>query len=656
MKMFSLASCAILMASVAIAQNQPVVVARSAAILTVDGKTFKDLNRNGRLDPYEDWRRSPAERASDLVSQMSLIEKAGLMMHGTAPALASGSEAGQGRGSGYDLERIKPLINDAKVATYITRLSLPPEQLAAENNKLQEIAEASRLGIPLTISTDPRNHFQYVLGASAQSGGFSKWPESLGFGALDDAKLTRRFGDVARQEYLAVGIQQALSPQIDLATEPRWPRSTGTFGEDPQISRRMAEAYVAGFQNGTTGLKPGSVSAVAKHWVGYGAAPQGFDGHNSYGRHVVFKAKDFEKHVIPFKGAFAAKVAGIMPTYSIVDGVKLDGKPLEPVAAGYSKQLLTDLLRKRYKFDGVVVSDWLITNDCKDECLNGEKPGDTPIIRPDTFGMPWGVEDLSREDRFAKAVNAGIDQFGGVANSDILVKAVEDKKVSEIRIDQSAKRLLIQKFEQGLFENPYADPEKAKDIVGNADFVAEGEKAQARAMVVLQNKGKILPVKPGKKVYLLNVDAAIAQKHGYQVVTRPEEADFALVRLMAPFERLHPNYFFGARHEEGDLSFKPGNPDYDAVTAIAGKTPIIATVFLSRPSILTNLKDQTKALIGNFGASDEALFNVIEGKQKARGKLPFELPSSMQAVEAQAPSTPHDSKKPLYKIGYSLTY
>ncbi|MCM2449627.1 glycoside hydrolase family 3 protein [Agrobacterium vitis] len=656
MKMFSLASCAILMASVAIAQNQPVVVARSAAILTVDGKTFKDLNRNGRLDPYEDWRRSPAERASDLVSQMSLIEKAGLMMHGTAPALASGSEAGQGRGSGYDLERIKPLINDAKVATYITRLSLPPEQLAAENNKLQEIAEASRLGIPLTISTDPRNHFQYVLGASAQSGGFSKWPESLGFGALDDAKLTRRFGDVARQEYLAVGIQQALSPQIDLATEPRWPRSTGTFGEDPQISRRMAEAYVAGFQNGTTGLKPGSVSAVAKHWVGYGAAPQGFDGHNSYGRHVVFKAKDFEKHVIPFKGAFAAKVAGIMPTYSIVDGVKLDGKPLEPVAAGYSKQLLTDLLRKRYKFDGVVVSDWLITNDCKDECLNGEKPGDTPIIRPDTFGMPWGVEDLSREDRFAKAVNAGIDQFGGVANSDILVKAVEDKKVSEIRIDQSAKRLLIQKFEQGLFENPYADPEKAKDIVGNADFVAEGEKAQARAMVVLQNKGKILPVKPGKKVYLLNVDAAIAQKHGYQVVTRPEEADFALVRLMAPFERLHPNYFFGARHEEGDLSFKPGNPDSDAVTAIAGKTPIIATVFLSRPSILTNLKDQTKALIGNFGASDEALFNVIEGKQKARGKLPFELPSSMQAVEAQAPSTPHDSKKPLYKIGYSLTY
>ncbi|MVA24080.1 glycoside hydrolase family 3 N-terminal domain-containing protein [Agrobacterium vitis] len=656
MKMFSLASCAILMASVAIAQNQPVVTARSAAILTVDGLTFKDLNRNGRLDPYEDWRRSPAERASDLVSQMSLIEKAGLMMHGTAPALSSGSESGQGRGSGYDLERIKPLINDAKVATYITRLSLPPEQLAAENNKLQEIAEASRLGIPLTISTDPRNHFQYVLGASAQNGGFSKWPESLGFGALDDAKLTRRFGDVARQEYLAVGIQQALSPQIDLATEPRWPRSTGTFGEDPQISRRMAEAYVAGFQNGTTGLKPGSVSAVAKHWVGYGAAPQGFDGHNSYGRHVVFKAKDFEKHVTPFKGAFAAKVAGIMPTYSIIDGVKLDGKPLEPVAAGYSKQLLTDLLRKRYKFDGVVVSDWLITNDCKDECLNGEKPGDTPIIRPDTFGMPWGVEDLSREDRFAKAVNAGIDQFGGVANSDILVKAVEDKKVSEIRIDQSAKRLLIQKFEQGLFENPYADPQKAKTIVGNADFVAEGEKAQARAMVVLQNKGKILPVKPGKKVYLLNVDAAIAQKRGYQVVTKPEDADFALVRLMAPFERLHPNYFFGARHEEGDLSFKPGNPNYDAVTAITGKTPIIATVFLSRPSILTNLKDQTKALIGNFGASDEALFNVIEGKQKAQGKLPFELPSSMQAVEAQAPSTPHDSKKPLYKIGYSMKY
>ncbi|MBB4009742.1 glycoside hydrolase family 3 protein [Allorhizobium taibaishanense] len=656
MKFLSLASCAVLMASVAHAQNQPVIITHSAPLLTVDGLRFRDLNRNGRLDIYEDWRRTPAERAKDLVGQMTLTEKAGLMMHGTAPAISAGAEAGQGRGSGYDLERMKGLINDAKVATYITRLSLPPEQLAEENNKLQDIAEASRLGIPLTISTDPRNHFQYVLGASAQNGGFSKWPESLGFGALDDARLTRRFADIARQEYLAVGIQQALSPQIDLASEPRWPRATGTFGEDAQISRRMAQAYVAGFQNGTTGLKPGSVSAVAKHWVGYGATPNGFDGHNSYGRRVVFKGKDFEQHVTPFKGAFAAKVAGIMPTYSIVEGVTLDGKPLEPVAAGYSKQLLTDLLRKRYKFDGVVVSDWLITNDCKNECLDGEKPGDTPIIRPDTFGMPWGVEDLSREDRFAKAVNAGIDQFGGVANSDVLVKAVEDKKIDEKRIDQSAQRLLVQKFEQGLFENPYADPQKAKSIVGNAKFIAEGEKAQARAMVLLQNKSKTLPMKPGKKVYLLNVDAAVAKKRGYQVVDKPEEADFALARLMTPFERLHPNYFFGARQEEGDLSFKPGNADYDKLVAISGKTKIIATIFLSRPAILTNIKDKTAALIGNFGASDDALFNVIEGKEKARGKLPFELPSSMQAVEAQSPSTPHDSKQPLYKIGYGIKY
>lgn len=656
MKLFSLASCAILTASVAFAQSQPPIVARAAAVLKIDGLTFKDLNHNGRLDPYEDWRKPASRRADDLVRHMTLIEKAGLMMHGTAPALSSSPEGNQGRGSGYDLERMKPLINNAKVATYITRLSLPPEVLAEENNKLQEIAEATRLGIPLTISTDPRNHFQYVLGASAQGGGFSKWPESLGFGALDDAKLMRRFGDVARQEYLAVGIQQALSPQIDLASEPRWPRSTGTFGEDPQISKRMAEAYVAGFQNGTKGLKPSSVSAVAKHWVGYGATPNGFDGHNSYGKHVVFKGKDFQKHIIPFEGAFDAKVAGIMPTYSIVDGVKLNGKPLEPVAAGYSKQLLTDLLRKRYKFDGVVVSDWLITNDCKNECIDGEKPGDTPIIRPETFGMPWGVEDLSRVERFAKAVNAGIDQFGGVSNSDLLVKAVEENKISEERINQSARRLLIQKFQQGLFENPYADPQKAKAVVGNAEFVREGEAAQARAMVLLQNEGKILPVKPGRKIYLLNVDAAIAQKRGYQIVAKPEEADFALVRLMAPFERLHPNYFFGARHEEGDLSFKPGNADFDALTAIAAKTPTIATIFLSRPAILTNVKDKTKALIGNFGADDEALFNVIEGKQKAKGKLPFELPSSMQAVEAQSPSTPHDSKNPLYKIGYSLKY
>ena len=655
MKQF-IAICAIgsSIAFAAHAAEQPTLSAHVVKTLTSDGLSFKDLNRNGKLDLYEDWRLPAAERAADLVTQMTIEEKAGLMMHGTAPSIGAG--AGMGVGSEYDLDRARDMIDRRKVVTFITRLGGDPAILAGENNKLQEIAEAGRLGIPATISTDPRNHFQFVLGASVASGGFSKWPETLGFAAIGDAALVRRFGDIARQEYRAVGIQEALSPQIDLASEPRWPRINGTFGEDAQIAKTMAEAYVAGFQNGETGINRDSVIAVAKHWVGYGAAKDGYDSHNAYGRHATFPGNNFAEHLIPFEGAFKAKVGGVMPTYSILDDVTIDGKPLEPVGAGYSKQLLTDLLRGHYGFDGVVLSDWLISNDCKGACLDGEKPGVKPTLNEETFGMPWGVEDLSRVDRFAKAVNAGVDQFGGVTSSDLLVEAVKEKKISEERLDQSATRILIQKFEQGLFENPYVDPQKARTIVGNPTFAAEATVAQARSMVLLDNKAKLLPVKDGKKVFLYGVDPKVASARGFTVVASAPEADFALVRLNAPYQQPHMNYFFGSRHQEGDLDFKDGNADFEAFKSAAKAVPTIVTVYLARPAILTGIRDQAGAILGNFGASDEALFDVIEGKQKAEGKLPFELPSSMAEVLAQKPDVPHDTFHPLYPIGYGLAY
>ena len=643
-----------LLASTALSQEQPALSARVARTLTIDGLSFKDLNRNGKLDPYEDWRLPAAERAADLVKQMTLEEKAGLMMHGTAPSVGPGS--GMGVGTEYDLGRAKDMIDKRKVVTFITRLAGDPAALAEENNKLQEIAEAGRLGIPATISTDPRNHFQFVLGASVAAGGFSKWPETLGFAAIGDAALMRRFGDIARQEYRAVGIQEALSPQVDLASDPRWPRINGTFGEDAQLSKSMAEAYVAGFQNGENGINKDSVIAVAKHWVGYGAAKDGYDSHNAYGRHATFPGNNFAEHLIPFEGAFKAKVGGVMPTYSILDGVTLDGKPLEPVGAGYSKQLLTDLLRGKYGFDGVILSDWLITNDCKGACLDGEKPGVKPTLNEETFGMPWGVEDLSRVDRFAKAVNAGVDQFGGVTSSDLLVEAVKDGKIGKERIDQSATRILVQKFEQGLFENPYVDPQKAQAIVGNPAFAAEANAAQARAMVLLDNKAKLLPVQSGKKVFVYGVDPKVAAARGFTVVATDGEADFALVRLNAPYQQPHMNYFFGSRHQEGDLDFKDGNADFEAFKETAKQVPTIVSIYLARPAILTGIRERAAAILANFGASDAALFDAIEGKQKAEGRLPFELPSSMDDIRAQKPDVPHDTRKPLFPIGYHLRY
>lgn len=261
--------------------GQPTLSARLSPVMSRDGRRFKDLNRNERVEPYEDWRLTPLARARDLVARMSLQDKAGAMMHGTARSV--GPMGRVGVGSEYDIGALSALLRDTGINSYITRLGGAAPTLAAENNKLQEAAEGTRLGIPVTVSTDPRHHFQFVPGASVQSGQFSQWPEPLGFAALRDTALMRRFGDIARQEYRAVGIRMTLSPQADLAPEPRGSRMNGTFGEDPLLAGELVRAYVEGFQHGRRGTDSSGVLAIVKHWVGYGASKDGFDGHNYYG-------------------------------------------------------------------------------------------------------------------------------------------------------------------------------------------------------------------------------------------------------------------------------------------------------------------------------------------------------------------------------------
>ena len=621
---------------------------RSAAVIQQDGLNFKDLNHNGRLDVYEDWRRSAAERAQDLVSQMTVEEKAGVMMHGTAPAAGP-----VGMGGTYDAAAVEKLIHDAGVNTFITRLSGAARDIAHENNKLQEIAERQRLGIPVTISTDPRSHFHFTVGATVASQDFSKWPETLGLAAIHDRALVKQFGDVARQEYLAVGIREALSPQADLATDPRWSRIDGTFGDDPELTRQMVNAYVDGFQNGLEGIHPESVIAVVKHWVGYGAQKNGFDSHNAYGRLGHFTGDHVPIHIVPFLGAFAAHVGGVMPTYSIPEGGTLDGTPLEQVGAGYSKQLL-GVLRTKYGFDGVVVSDWAITKDCDAICTEGFAAGEKPDFKH--IGMPWGVEKLSAEDRYAKAINAGVDQVGGTEDSKSVIDAVHAGKISEARLNEATVRILTQKFQQGLFENPYVDEEQASSIVGNAKFRNEALEAQRRSLVLLENKTGALPVAAGKKVFLYHVDEKLAASYGLTVVKTPEQADIALLRVAAPFETLHPQYRFGSMQHEGSLEFKEGNPDWAVIQQASAKVPTIVTVYLDRPAILTQVKAKASAILGNFGVSDEALLDVVTGRAKPEGKLPFELPSSMAEVEAQAGDLPHDTKHPLYAFGFGMSY
>ena len=634
-------------------RRQPTLGARSTPIIQVGGLKFKDLNRDGRLEPYEDWRKTPSGRAFDLVSRMTLEEKAGMMMHGTARS--SGPLGMVGAGTGYDTVAMGRVIRDAAVNSFITRLRGDPATLATQNNALQEIAENTRLGIPLTISTDPRNHFQYTLGASVQSGGFSQWPETLGFAALRDASLVRRFTDIARQEYRAVGIQETLSPQADIATEPRWSRISGTFGEDPDVARDMVKAYVQGFQHGASALDSLGVLAVVKHWVGYGAQKNGLDSHNSYGKFASFSPGDLETHIKPFLGAFAAHVAGVMPTYSILQGATLNGRPIEQVGAGFNQQLLGDLLRKRYGFDGIILTDWAITNDCGEACQKGAPAGTRPSFAD--LGMPWGVETMSKADRFAKAINAGVDQFGGVEESQYVVEAVRAGKVDERRVNESAYRVAIQKFRQGLFENPYVDPSQAAQVVGNAAFQRQAIDAQRRSLVLLENKKDFLPVAAsGKRVFLHGIDSATATRYGFTVVSELSRAEMAIVRTGAPYQTIHPQYVFGAMMHEGDLGFRDGDKEFEEIKRISAAVPTVLTVTLDRPAILTGVKDRTTALLANFGVSDAALLDVVTGAAQPQGRLPFELPSSMAEVEAQKSDVPHDTAHPLYPIGFGRRY
>lgn len=632
--------------------HPPEIGSRGAPVLAVDGLRFRDLNRNGVLDPYEDWRLPPQTRADDLVGRMTLQEKAGAMLFGTLPLEGAPPPGAGGSAAGYDLAKARTLIAGRHINSLITRLRLGPDALATQHNALQEIAEQQRLGIPLTIASDPRHHFQYTAGASVQAGAFSLWPETTGLAAIGDEEVVRRFAGIARQEYRATGLHMTLSPMADLATEPRWPRIHGTFGEDSALVRRLVQACVEGFQGGGDGVARDGVASVVKHWVGYGAAAdQGFDSHNAYGRYAAFPGGNFAKHIEPFLGAFAARVAGVMPTYSILRDLWHDGHALEPVGAGFEHWLLSGLLRGRHGFDGIILSDWLITEDGPPG--GGEAGHAGP---PRIFGMPWGLESASRQERYVRGVQAGLDQFGGSEDPQFLIRAVEQGALPVSRIDASVRRILIQKFRQGLFEHPFVDPGRAQAVLGAPSSRAAALDAQRRSVVLLKNDGAVLPLgRRPRRVFLHGIDAGVARARGWTVVDAPERADLALVRLHTPFELLHPSHWFGARQHEGNLAFAPGQPAFDRVSSLAGQgIPVVASVYLDRPAILTALLPKVAALVGDFGIEDAPLLDVLAGDAQPQGRLPFELPSSLEAVARQLPDVPHDSDDPLFPIGFGL--
>lgn len=605
-----------------------------APVLTEGQVTFRDLNKNGRLDPYEDPRRPIQERIADLLSQMNLEEKAGMMFHAMIGMNQDGSLIEETQA--FNPARTSELVGERLINHFNVYQVAPPRHMAEWYNQLQKLAERTRLGIPVTISSDPCHAFSKNPATGFGGGAFSQWPEPIGLAATGDEALVKEFGDIARQEYVAVGIRTALHPMADLATEPRWARINGTFGEDAELTSRMVSAYIRGFQGEKLG--PISVACMTKHFPGGGPQKDGEDPHFSYGKDQVYPGNNFEYHQVPFQAAFKAGTTMIMPYY----GRPL-GLPVEEVGFGFNKDVITGLLRGKYGFDGVVCTDWLLIHPV---VVNGQ------VIME---AKCWGVEDLSPEERIQKAIDAGVDQFGGEACPEIIVALVKNGQIPEARIDESVRRLLKDKFRLGLFDAPYLDPENAELVVGNSDFRKAGEAAQRKSIVLLKNatisNGKFLPLHGKPLIYVEGIDPEVAGKYG-QVVASPAHAELAIIRLACPFQPRHG--FLDSHFHAGDLDFK--SPEKERILGLLDEIPTIVDIYLDRPAVIPEIAEKSAALLADFGASDAAVLDIIFGKFKPGGKLPFELPSSMEAVKMQKEDLPYDSEDPVFPFGHGLTY
>lgn len=566
-------------------------------------------------------------RVDDLLDRMTLAEKAGLMFHTMAAITPDGTPAA----GDAMIPATEPLIRDGHLNHFniLTFQPVAPRLIAQWHNQIQEIAASTRLGIPVTVSSDPRHGVVDNPATSAAAGGFSAWPEPIGLGATKSPDLVRQFADTVRQEYLATGIRVALHPMADLATEPRWARTAGTLGSDADMVSALVAAYVTGLQGSAPG--PDSVLAMVKHFPGAGPQKDGEDAHFAYGREQVYPGDGWEYHLRPFEAAFAAGAAQVMPYYGMPVGTDY-----EEVGFSFNQGVIEGLLRQRFGFDGVVCTDWGLVTD-------GEAMGTKMPARA------WGVEHLDRLSRAEKLLRAGVDQLGGEQCPELIVELVEQGRISPARIDLSARRILRDKFRLGLFdERRYVDVDRAGQIAGQQSFRERGLRAQQESVVVLTDHAT-LPLAEGISVYLEGVDPAVAGGYA-KVVDDPAEADVAIVRRQAPYDH-RPNGFEAYFHA-GRLEYT--EEEIAGLLELAATVPTIVDVLLDRPAVLTPLTAPAAALVGTFGAGDQALLDVLFGRCRASGTLPFELPSSMAAVEASREDVPNDTADPLFGYGHGL--
>lgn len=689
-----------------------------ADIITEDGYAFKDFLHTGKLVPYEDWRLSYEERAKDLAGRISIEDIAGLMLysaHQMVPAVGpraavfggtyGGKKYEESGAAPWDLtDQQKKFITEDKVRHVLVTGLESTETAVRWNNKLQALAESQGFGIPANNSTDPR----HTAGTEAEYMGvtgepISKWANGIGLSASFDPEEVREFGEIGATEYRALGITTALSPQIDLATEPRWMRFADTFGEHTQMTIDMTKAYCDGFQttkDSPDGWGMDSVNAMVKHFPGGGPVESGRDAHYAYGKYAVYPGNNFKEHLKPFaEGAFkldgkTKMASAVMPYYTVSTDV--DKTYGENVGNSFNKYLIGDLLRDELHYDGVVCTDWGITHD-------------TGRTEEEFAGKCWGVEHLTEAERHFKALVAGVDQFGG--NNDVapvleayrMLCEAYGEKAAEERFRRSGYRLLLNIFRTGLFENPYLDLEKSIQTVGCPEFVEKGYRSQLRSITMLKNKDGVLPLESGIKVYVpdrfirsyLNFMSfptgdkkitpagkrSLAKK--FTIVGTPEEADAAVCFVESPISigydpadrenggngyvpislQYRPYQALHAREhslaggdpleQSRDRSYKgkwnttANEADLENVIETKkrmGDKPVIAAITLRNPMVLAELEPYTDAILVEYGVSADAVTDVLTGAFEPEGLLPVQMPADMDTVEEQCEDVAFDMR------------
>lgn len=671
-------------------------------ILEIDGFAFKDLDKDGELDVYEDWRRPVADRAADLASKLPVERICGLMLYSSAVDALSPELTGQQT----------KYLRDDYIRHMLVRNIADPATGAAWSNSVQAFCEAEPFGIPSNNSTDPRNYTNGTANPNnyrpEPDGEFdpdgtstiSRWPREVGMAATFDPEVARIHGEVVSAEYRALGITTALSPQADLSTDPRWRRFYGTFSESPELNRDIVREYCDAFQT-TEGSKDGwgaaSVNCMVKHWPGGGTGEGGRDAHFGFGKYAVYPGDNFAQNLVPFvDGAFKLRggtkmASAIMPYYTISYNQDPSG---ENVANGFSRYIIQELLRDRYGYEGVVCTDWGIVNDYQKVYRHA--------------GTPWGTETLSLAERRLKCFEAGIDQLGGAADNGLSLAAYRlweekyGKESARERFEQSAVRLLTNIFRVGNFENPYVDPAVAAEKVGCKEYVAAGYEAQLKSIVMLKNHGAALPQNGRAKVWQPMRHVGKGLTHWqyetpaydeypfghelldkyFEVVDTPEEADFALVSIKSPVGHwgyVMPDGEYPDGHYQpislqygpytaefareksiagGDPSESSDNRSYRGFTettsnaadmqlvidtkAAMGDRPVVVIVACERPFVPSEIEPSADALLLSLGVSNNALLDIISGKAEPSGLLPMQLPADMKTVEEQCEDLPFD--------------